>query len=60
MFDTIVYLERVDNYKLNTNITFFLLNFENIFNIFIVVIYANANALVVFILKFVNIALKKD
>jgi len=39
---------------------FLLLNFEDVFYMLIVVIYINTNAFVVFMFKFVDIALKED
>jgi len=60
MLNAIVYFKKVNNYKLDTNIKFFLLNFKDVSYIFIAIIYANTNALVILILKFVNIALKEN
>ncbi len=46
MFDIIIYFEKI---------ALFASNFKDFFYIFIVVVYANTNALDIVILKFVNI-----
>ncbi len=60
MFDTIVYLERVNNNKFCSNFALLALNFEDFFYIFIVIVYANTSAFIVFIFKFVNIAFERN
>ncbi len=60
MFNAIVYFKKDDNNKLYSYFAFLALDFEDFTYIFIFIVNANASAFAIFMLKFINIAFKKN
>jgi len=60
MFDAIVYLEKDNNNRFYSYFALLALSFKDFIYIFFLIVNANANAFVIFMLKFVNIAFKEN
>jgi hypothetical protein len=60
MFNTIVYFEKDNNNRFYLYFALLASNFKDFTYIFILIVNANANTFVVFILKSVNIAFKEN